>query len=65
MLCVSGKGIHPGEGTVDRPFRTVQRALVAAKHGDVVQVEAGTYAENVALSGKTVKPSVHDEDEWL
>lgn len=55
VLCVSGEGTGPGAGTGDKPFRTVQRALVAAKQGDVVQVEAGTYAENVALRGKTVK----------
>lgn len=42
-IIVSSDGNDSGDGTAAAPFRTLMRALAAAKAGDVVQLAAGDY----------------------
>lgn len=49
VLCVRAGAPAGGSGTAAAPYATVMAAIAAAKAGDVVQVAAGTYRENVAL----------------
>jgi parallel beta-helix repeat protein len=51
VLAYAGKTLKVG---ASQPFQTVQSAVDAAADGDTVLVEAGTYAEQVALT-KSVK----------
>ena len=44
---VSTKGNDKGTGSIDRPFRTINRAASIAVAGDVVRVYGGTYRECV------------------
>lgn len=43
------------DGTVLRPFRTVQQAIAAAQDSDVIAVAAGTYSQNISVREKAVK----------
>ena len=38
-------------------FTTIQAAVDAASSGDTIEVTAGTYAENVSISAKTLSIS--------
>ncbi|MBA3685203.1 MAG: right-handed parallel beta-helix repeat-containing protein [Planctomycetes bacterium] len=51
-------GDDAGPGTLERPFRTIQRAATAAQAGDICEVAAGTYRETVrpAMSGEDGRP---------
>jgi hypothetical protein len=51
VLCVVAGASAGGNGTAATPFATINAALAAAAPGDVVQVAAGTYRENVAVGG--------------
>lgn len=35
-------------------YDTIQQAVDAAISGDIIEVRAGTYAENVIISGKSI-----------
>ena len=49
VLCVKAGAGGGGTGTSAAPFATINAALAAARPGDVIQVAAGTYPENVAV----------------
>ena len=55
---VSPQGADSAPGTLDRPFRTLQKAAGVLQPGDTCCVRAGTYRESVALtrSGTEGKP---------
>lgn len=59
-LVVATNGNDTAPGTLDRPLRTVQRAVDLAKPGDSIAVRAGTYAltDNItiATSGTASQP---------
>ena len=47
---VAPTGSDSAPGTLDRPWRTVQRGLDSVRPGDTVVVRAGTYRENLAFT---------------
>lgn len=49
VLCVRVGAAPGGTGTASAPYAAIGSAIAAAKAGDVVQVAAGSYRENVAL----------------
>ncbi|NUT30960.1 MAG: DUF1565 domain-containing protein [Streptomyces sp.] len=59
-LVVATDGSDSAPGTLDRPLRTVQRAVDLAKPGDVITVRGGTYAlaDNITIttSGTAAQP---------
>ena len=59
-LYVAPNGADTNPGTLQRPFRTIQKAADIAQAGDTVRVRAGTYRETVrpAHSGTAGKPVV-------
>ena len=56
VLCVDDDSPEPSErGTADRPFHTISAAMSRAEPGDVIQVAAGTYLENVKVLDLSVQ----------
>ncbi len=58
---VSTEGSDSGPGTLEKPWKTIQRAADAAAPGSTIYIKAGTYYErvNVRVSGMSVeKPTV-------
>ncbi len=56
VICVRAGAAAGGTGTASAPLATVAAAMAGAKAGDVVQVAAGSYRENLAL-GSLSTPS--------
>jgi hypothetical protein len=52
-LVVAPDGDDSGPGTLDRPLRTIQRAVDLARPGDTISVRGGTYAltDNITIAG--------------
>lgn len=46
---------NDSDGSVDRPWTTIQDAVTVAPEGSVVAIAAGTYIGQVALNGKALK----------
>jgi hypothetical protein len=46
-IMVATTGTPAGDGSAERPYRSVQQALVDARPGDTVAVAAGTYTEGI------------------
>ncbi|MFI6851008.1 right-handed parallel beta-helix repeat-containing protein [Streptomyces sp. NPDC050416] len=59
-LVVAPGGDDSGPGTLDRPLRTIQRAVDLARPGDTISVRGGTYAltDNITIttSGTASQP---------
>lgn len=54
----AGTGDDTNEGSIDRPWKTIQHALVQLSPGDTLLLRGGTYFENVycAIAGTSEKP---------
>lgn len=49
-LYISINGNDSNPGTIDKPLRTIQHAADIAKPGDTVDVQAGTYCQQLAVT---------------
>lgn len=49
VLCVRAGAAAGGDGSAGSPFASISAAVAAARPGDVIQVAAGSYRENVAV----------------
>jgi len=50
-IFVDANAASGGNGTAGAPFQTIQDAVNAAANGDTIEVAAGTYREQVTVSG--------------
>lgn len=57
VICVRAGAAGAGTGTAGSPLATVSAAIAGAKAGDIVQVAAGNYAENIALGSLSAASS--------
>ena len=51
---VSTSGSDENSGSVENPFATIQAGIDASSDGDIINVYAGTYYENISLNGKSI-----------
>lgn len=40
---------HESDGTLSKPYATIQAAINAANHGDIIKILPGTYNENIVV----------------
>lgn len=59
VICVRAAAAAGGDGSAAAPLATIQAALLAAKAGDIIQVAAGNYPENVALGAFNAPSNRH------
>jgi hypothetical protein len=59
VICVRAGAAAGGSGSAAAPLATISAAIAGAKAGDIVQVAAGTYSENVALGGFGAPSGTH------
>ncbi len=59
VICVRAGAAGGGNGSAAAPLTSINAAIAAAKAGDIVQVAAGNYAENVALGAFNNPSSKH------
>lgn len=52
---VSTSGSDQAQGSREKPFRTINRAIAAAGPGEAIRVQAGEYAETLVIDGKAKK----------
>ncbi|WP_166462361.1 right-handed parallel beta-helix repeat-containing protein [Psychrobacillus vulpis] len=55
IFYVSNNGSDSYDGTIDAPWRTIQKAADSLKPGDTVYVRGGTYAEFVSITNSGSK----------
>jgi hypothetical protein len=60
VLWVATTGDDANNGSTDKPFRTIGKAVEAVAPGDVIYVRAGTYVESIVIkkSGTEGKPII-------
>lgn len=58
-LWVDGAAGDGGNGSVEKPFKTIKAAVAAMRGGDMITVHAGVYREEIVLdkSGSTEQPT--------
>ena len=59
VICVRAGAAAGGSGTAAAPLASINAAIAAAKAGDILQVAAGRYVENVALGAFNNPSSKH------
>jgi parallel beta-helix repeat protein len=60
VIWVVTTGDDANDGSADKPFRTIGKAIEAVAPGDVIYVRAGTYVESIVIkkSGEEGKPII-------
>lgn len=61
---VSTTGNDSHDGTLNKPFQTIQKAADTVRAGDTIEVLAGTYRENVRI-GRLVGRGIGRADAWI
>ncbi len=63
---VSTSGSDSGNGSKDKPWRTIKKAVNATPSGGTVVIRAGTYREAVSLTNKTLTLQAYPHEQvWV